>query len=98
MQLLAGNTTLAEDNDALSIAEGEFKTVTISFTTTAKEPNLGKPLQIRLLNTLERSGLEVNFDDIRLSANPRNLQSIPESNYILSLLMLGIGLVFYKCK
>lgn len=98
VQLLAGNTLLTEDSNTLAIAEGEFETVTISFTTTANEQNLGTPLQIRLLNTLESNGLEVNFDDVRLSATPLNLKSVPESNSILSLLILGIGLVIVKCK
>lgn len=98
VQLLAGDTILAEDDSTLAIAEGEFETVTISGATTTFEPNLGQPLQIRLLNTLETTGLEVNFDDVRLSANSLSLQSVPESSSILSFLILGIGLVVYKFK
>ena len=71
-----------------------FNTTTISFRTTTEDVNLGEPLQIRLLNTLESTGLEVNFDNVRLSANPIDLQSVPESNSIWSLLILAIGLIF----
>lgn len=98
VQLLAGNTIIAEDNNTLAVVEGEFNTTTISFTTTTKDLNLGEPLQIRLLNTLESTGLEVNFDNIRLSANPVDLQSVPESNSIWSLLILAIGLFFMANK
>ncbi len=55
-------------------------------------------MQIRLLNTLESTGLEVNFDNVRLSANPVDLQSVPESNSIWSLLILAIGLFFSPNK
>ena len=96
VQIIAGDTVLTEDNNTSIIAEGDFETVTISFTTTEKEPNLGNFLQIRLLNTLENNGLEVNFDNVRLSANPLNLQSVPESNFILSFLILGMGLIFFN--
>lgn len=98
VQLLVEDTILAEDNNTLAIAEGEFETATVSFTTATQEVNLGQPLQIRLLHNLETTGLEVNFDDVRLSANSFSLESVPESSSILSFLILGIGLVFYKFR
>ncbi len=93
LEILAGETIIAEDDNTVTIAEGEFETVTLSFATTNQESNLGQPLQIRLLNTLESDGLEVNFDDVQLSANSVSLESVPESSSILSLLLLGMGLV-----
>ena len=108
VQLLAGEQILAEDDNELEIKEGEFKSTTIAFTATEQEQNLVLPLQIRLLNTLESTGLEVNFDDVRLSATPLNGQSIPEllvsgsqipeSNSILSLLILSMGFLVYNRK
>jgi len=91
IQLLAGDTVIAEDNNTLNIAEGDFSTSTIVYSTSSNDFNLGQPLQIRLLNTLENNGLEVNFDDVRLSTT-----SIPESDLSLSLLVLGMGFLVVK--
>lgn len=92
VQLLAGDTVVAEDNNTLDIAEGSFSTSTIVYNTSIDEPNLEQPLQIRLLNTLENNGLEVNFDDVELStASISEAIPVPESNFITSLLLLGIG-------
>ena len=92
VQLLAGDTVVAEDNNTLTIDEGSFSTSTISLVTLPNDPNLEQPLQIRLVNTLEDNGLEVNFDAVRLSAT-----SIPESDLIGGLLLLGTSVIF-GCK
>ena len=93
IQLLAGDTVIAEDNNTLDIAEGSFSTSTIVYNTSANDSNLGQPLQIRLLNNLESSGLEVNFDNVRLSANST---PVPESDLIVGLLLLGVGFIPIK--
>ena len=97
VQLLAGDSIIAEDDNTLEIAEGSFSTSTIVYSTSLDDPNIGQPLQIRLLNTLEDSGLEVNFDDVELSTTSiYGSTSVPESNSITSLLLLGIG--FFNIK
>lgn len=95
VQLLAGDTVIAQDNNTLEIPEGGFSTSTLVYSTPVEELNIGQPLQIRLLNTLENSGLEVNFDDVELSTTST---SVPESNSITSLLLLGIGLLAIKLR
>ena len=99
VQLLAGDTVIAEDNNDLDIVEGSFSTSTIVYNTSANEPNLEQPLQIRLVNTLENNGLEVNFDDVELStASIYEAISVPESNSIMGLLLLSIGFLTLKLR
>jgi hypothetical protein len=92
IQLLAGDTIIAEDNNTLNIAEASFSNAVIVYNTSNNEPNLGQPLQIRLLNTLESAGLEVNFDNVRFStASIAEATSVPESNLVGGLLVLGMS-------
>lgn len=69
IDLYAGSTLIASDNNTLSPAEGIFATSTISFTTGLSHANAGQALGIRLVN-LNGSGTEVNFDNVRLDASP----------------------------
>lgn len=78
IDLLAGNAIISSDNNTLagSIPEGEFRTSTIVATTTNTHPALGSALQIRLVNlnqpgTQAEPGIEVNFDHVRLTEEPR---------------------------
>ena len=73
VQLLAGGEVLAQDNNSLTIAEGEFETSTVTFTAPQIDSSLGEQLEIRLVNISEPSGLEsndklVDFDNVRLFA------------------------------
>lgn len=69
VELLAGTTVLAQDNNTLLPAEGMFLESTVSFSTGSTNPSLGQPLGIRLINLNKaNSGIEVNFDDVRLEA------------------------------
>ena len=71
VELTAGGTVIAMDDDTLSPAEGTFAQSTVSFTTGDSHPQLGQPLGIRLLNlNAPDSGIEVNFDDVHLLAAP----------------------------
>jgi len=71
VELLGGNTVLAQDNNTLAPSEGTFLDSEISFMTGVADPSLGQPLGIRLINLNKgNSGIEVNFDDIRLDALP----------------------------
>jgi hapalindole H/12-epi-hapalindole U/12-epi-fischerindole U/hapalindole U synthase len=75
VQLFAGSTLLAEDNNLLfgSIAEGTFETSTINFISGATHVALNEQLQIRLINlnlvgTPAEPGIEVDFDNVLLDA------------------------------
>ena len=83
VQLLAGGTVLAEDNNTLKLTEGTFATSTVSYTSSVDSPSLGQPLEIRLLNLNlpQGSGSEVDFDNARLAAEP-----VPEPSAILGIL------------
>ena len=71
VQLLAGGTVLAEDDNSLTIAEDTFETSTVTFDSTGVAPALvGEPLEIRLLVIGPGEYTEVNFDDVRLTADP----------------------------
>ena len=70
VQLLAAGTVLAEDDNSLSVGEAEFVSSTVNYTFDAGEHAalVGEPLEIRLLSKgLDDSGLELAFDDVRLS-------------------------------
>jgi hypothetical protein len=67
VDLLAGSTVLASDNNTLAPAEGRFLASTVSFTTGASHANAGQALAIRLVN-LNGPGVEVNFDAVALEA------------------------------
>jgi hapalindole H/12-epi-hapalindole U/12-epi-fischerindole U synthase len=69
VQLLAGNTLLAQDNNSLSPGEGMWTLSTVEFSTGATPAQLGDALTIRLINlNAPDAGIEVNFDDVHLDA------------------------------
>jgi len=72
VQLLAGGTVLAEDNNTLTIPEGQFVTSTVTYTYDPAHSDLvGEPLEIRLLHkALGDGGTELEFDDVQLVADP----------------------------
>nr|QIC52997.1 Stig cyclase [Westiellopsis prolifica SAG 16.93] len=70
VELLAGDTVLAADHNNLFIKEGEFKTSTVTYTTTAKDLHLGQKLRIRLINLLQDKFSGLDFDNVRLTAEP----------------------------
>ena len=95
IELLAGGTVIAADNNSLTIAEGEFATSTIQFTTAASHPLLGQALGIRLINLnvipdgftqATSPDLEVDFDRILLQAT-----AIPEPSPFG--LLIGAGML-----
>jgi hypothetical protein len=75
VQLLAGGVVLAEDAGVLSPGEGVFETATVVHTSASAPAQQGEPLAIRLLTRNQPdvpgvSGLEVDFDDVRLESGP----------------------------
>lgn len=68
IQLLAGGSVLAEDDNTLTITPGEFATSTAVYAYDAADAALlGQPLEIRLLTKGLAIDVEVNFDDVQLS-------------------------------
>lgn len=103
VQLWAGNTLLAEDDDSLVIPEREFMTSTVSYTAVAGDPGIGETLSIRLINLNLDTGatytdpatgqtrdvdIEVDFDNVRLTAT----RTVPEPE-TLGLLACALGAV-----
>ena len=88
IQLFAGGTVLAQDNNTLAPAEGTFALSTVQFTSGGADAGFGQALTIRLLNlNLPNSGIEVNFDDVQLTAI-----AIPEpSTYALTFGAIAFG-------
>jgi autotransporter-associated beta strand protein len=75
IQLLAGGTVIAEDDNSLSPAFGQFVTSTLNYVYDPADSGLvNQALQIRLINKgLDDIQNEVAFDDVQLSvvlANP----------------------------
>jgi len=95
VDLLAGSTVVASDSNSLSggIPEGEFRTSQVSLMVGPDHPALGESLGIRLVN-LNLAGLpgapgvEVNFDDVRLTA-----VAVPEPANLGSIIAAGLALV-----
>ncbi len=78
IDLLAGNTVIASDNNTLanSIPEREFRTASVSFATDNSHALLGQALSIRLVNLNQipagisgNPDLEVDFDDVQLDVS-----------------------------
>ncbi|HAJ59925.1 MAG TPA: hypothetical protein DCP31_12180 [Cyanobacteria bacterium UBA8543] len=68
VELLAGDTVVAADNNTLQIADGSFATSTVNFTVGADNSLLGQNLGIRLVNLLSGEGIQVDFDALGLRA------------------------------
>lgn len=77
IDILAGTGVVASDNNSsgATIPEGEFREARFFFDATNGHPQLGQNLGIRLVNlkapgTTEVPNIEVDFDDVRLTAGP----------------------------
>lgn len=75
IDVLAGMTTVGSDSTSIAatIPEGEFRPARFYFDITNGHPQIGQLLAIRLVNlkqpgTVETPNIEVDFDDVRLSA------------------------------
>jgi hypothetical protein len=68
VDLLAGGQLIASDNNTLLPGEGEFLESTVSVVVGADHLLLGQPLGIRLVSLDGPTGIEVNFDNVRLNA------------------------------
>lgn len=64
VQLRAGGMILASDSSQAP-GDGQFVTSTVTYTSSPTDPQLGQPLEIWLL----ASGVQANFDNVRLDAD-----------------------------
>lgn len=87
IELRAGGLLLASESGGVAPPEGEFRTTALSFATGAAHPALGQALAIRLVN-LDGPGIEVDFDDVQLSASP-----VPEPATLFLWLAGGLSLI-----
>ena len=78
IQLLAGSTVLAEDNNTKVPSPGTFLTSTVSYTASAGDPALGQSLAIRFSAPGSAESRQTNFDDFRLDFNPTSTNPAPE--------------------
>lgn len=98
IDLLAGGTVIASDNNTLagSIPEGEFRLTTVTFTSGASHAQLGEALGIRLVNlnvldpAFPGADLEVDFDNVQLSAV---VVPLPAMAPLMALLIAGVVMV-----
>jgi formylglycine-generating enzyme required for sulfatase activity len=70
IQLAAGGVVLAEDNNTLKPRPGEWLTSTVSYMVDNSHPQLGKPLEIRILTSNDTTGtgrVQANYDHVRLA-------------------------------
>eukprot|EP01083_Nonionella_stella_P178310 629473_1 len=69
LQLIAGDTVVAQDDNSLTIPEAEWRLSTVVFTPSPSNAQLGQTLGVRILNKnhLMNGGLEVDFDAITLT-------------------------------
>ncbi|MGP1347806.1 MAG: hypothetical protein ACTS3F_14205 [Phycisphaerales bacterium] len=84
VQLLAGGQVIAQDDNSLAgtLGEGEFAPTIIGIDIPSDHPQLGQPLEIRLINlnlpgTPKEPGIEVNFDAISLTVEPIPTKQCP---------------------
>jgi len=95
IQLLAGSTVLAQDNNTLSPGPGLFVTSTVTFTALAGNPNLGQALDIRL-STINTGQAQTNFDNVRLDFTSTAAVPEPSSLALLCGGLTGLSLVAWR--
>lgn len=83
VQLFAGNLMIGQDDNTLAgvLDDGLFELSTTRVCIGADHPRLNQSLEIRLINlnladTPENPGIEVDFDDVQLTAEPNTMPLI----------------------
>ena len=101
IELRAGTTVLAMDDDTLTIAEGTFETSNVVFDSTGVDTGLiDTPLTIRLIHlnrvdpAFPGSHREIDFDDVRLDASaapsPVPLLGVAMAALLATLLVMAL--------
>lgn len=96
LQLLAGGVVVAEDTASVSPGEGVFERAALVFVADSGHPQLGQALGVRVVNRNEPdvagvTGLEVDFDDVRLDASPAVPVLPGVAALALGAALLGLG-------
>jgi autotransporter-associated beta strand protein len=96
VQLVAGGTVIAEDDNSQTVAEDGVVTSTVNYTYDVADAALvGQPLEVRLLSKGLSAGTEVAFDDAQLTVTLLNPLAVPGGPYAVfvggSLLLNGSG-------
>jgi len=99
VELWAGNSLLAADENNLPLlpdAEGQFMLASLTYNSQATDP-IGQPLLIRLINpnapdVAGVTGLEVDYNDVRLDASPISVP-LPGSLWLLLAGLPGLGVL-----
>ena len=71
LDLLAGATVIAQDINSIggTIPEGQFRTATLNCNSSGFPGLVGQNLTLRLVNLHAGGGIEVDFDNVRLTAS-----------------------------
>lgn len=87
VQLLAGGTILAEDNNSQALIEDAVAASTVNYTYDAgtHAALVGQPLEIRLLSKGLANGQELAFDDVKLTVTLGNPLANPGGPYTVAL-------------
>lgn len=100
IDLLAGGTLLASDNNSLGglIPEGQFRQSTLIYDSPVSSPLEGQFLSIRLVNlhtpgSLATPNIEVDFDDVRLIVT-----TVPEPTAWALILSVLLGAGCWQCS
>ncbi|HWB59571.1 MAG TPA: PEP-CTERM sorting domain-containing protein [Chthoniobacteraceae bacterium] len=93
IQLFAGSTQVAIDNDTQAVPDGGWKTATITYTSSASDPLAGQTLSMEFQSLTpvqqgSETGGQTLFDNVKLIATP-----IPEPSTSALLVMAGAGLL-----
>lgn len=108
IDVLAGVNVVGSDSNSIGamIPEGEWREARFYFDVTNTHPQLGQTLSIRLVNlkfpaTPGAPNIEVDFDDVRLSAGPIPVSaqlSITLSNTIPAIILSGTTGATYRVE
>ncbi len=98
IQLLAGGQVVAEDTNTVAPGEGLWATATLQFTTGDNPIGIDQSLGVRVVNRNEpddpmATGIEVDFDDVRLTATSvAAVPVLPLLSLPAALLLVGLAL------
>jgi hypothetical protein len=106
VQLLAGGVVVAEDVDGVLPDERQWGTAFAALSTTDDHPQLGETLSIRLVNRNQAdvagvTGIEVDFDDVRLDASPAlpvPIGPAASAGLVLCLAVVGARMAHHRSR